>query len=104
MTCRVSYFHVTTRNSCYQRTTQMVWTHKAKRDIIGPVLDMDILGKRPRGRPGIRWTANVGRDTRDDQMAEDRKVWSTIIATAEREREREGEHFIRINRNTIMIQ
>ena len=48
------------------------------------VLDMEISGKRPRGRPRIRWMDNIRRDMRlhglDTSMTEDRKVWSTMVA------------------------
>ena len=48
------------------------------------VLDMEIPGKRPRGRPRIRWMDNIRRDMRlhglDESMTEDSKVWSTMVA------------------------
>ena len=48
------------------------------------VLDMEISGKRPRGRPRIRCMDNIRRDMRlhglDTSMTEDRKVWSTMVA------------------------
>ena len=53
-------------------------------DMTITVLDMEIPGKRSRGRPRIRWMDNIRRDMRlhglDDQMTEDRKVWSTMVA------------------------
>ena len=40
------------------------------------VIDMEIPGNRPRGRPRIRWMDNIRRDMRlhdlDDSMTEDR--------------------------------
>ena len=53
-------------------------------DMTRTVLDMEIPGNRPRGRPRIRWMDNIRGDMRlhglDDQMTEDRKVWSTMVA------------------------
>ena len=53
-------------------------------DMTRTVLDMEIPGKRPRGRPRIRWMDNIRRDMRlhglDEYMTEDRKVWSTMVA------------------------
>ena len=48
------------------------------------VLDMEIPGKKTRGRPRIRWMDNIRRYMRlhglDESMTEDRKVWSTRVA------------------------
>ena len=57
-------------------------------DITRMVLETtDIPGKRPRGRPRIRWMDNIRRDMKiyglDDQMTEDRKVWSNMVATVD---------------------
>ena len=53
-------------------------------DITRMVLDK---GKRPRGKPRIRWMDNIMIDMNtyglDDQMMEDRKVWSKMVATVD---------------------
>ena len=53
-------------------------------DMTRTVLGMEMPGKRPRGRPRIRWMDNIRRDMRlhglDESMTEDRKVWSTMVA------------------------
>ena len=53
-------------------------------DMTRTVLGMEMPGKRPRGRPRIRWMDNIRRDMRlhglDESMPEDRKVWSTMVA------------------------
>ena len=64
---------------------RLSWDGHIKRrtpeDMTRTVLDMEIPGKRPRGRPRIRWMDNIRRDMRlhglDESMTEDRKVWST---------------------------
>ena len=40
-----------------------VWQRDPE-DITGTVLDKGIPGKRPRGRPRIRWTDNIRRDVK----------------------------------------
>ena len=67
--------------------TQLVWTYIQSRkpeDMTITVLDMEIPGKRPRGRPRFRWMDNIRRDMRlhglDEPTTEDRKVWSTMMA------------------------
>ena len=56
-------------------------------DITGMVLDEDIPGKRLRGLPRIRWMDNIGRGMKtyglDDEMAEERKVWSKLVETVD---------------------
>ena len=53
-------------------------------DMTRTVLDMEIPGKRRRGRPRIRWMDNIRRDMilhgLDTSMTVDRKVWSTLVA------------------------
>ena len=51
------------------------------------VLDKGIRGTRPRGRLRIRWMDNIRRDVKtygiDDQITEDRKAWSKMVATVD---------------------
>ena len=57
-------------------------------DITRMLLDKDISGRRHRGRPHrgrprITWMVNIRRDVQtyglDDQMTEDRKMWSNMV-------------------------
>ena len=45
------------------------------------------MKKDTKGRPSIRWMDNIKREMReygvDDQMTEDRKVWSNMVATVD---------------------
>ena len=83
--------YIISRDEMRERVNVKPNGHIRRRDlgaIARTVLDKDTPGKRSRGRPRIRWMHNISRDMKtyglDDNMMEDRKVWSTMVATVDK--------------------
>ena len=76
-------------SSCYQTTTQLVWTHRAKRTWRhhkNCATQWYSWKETKRQATHHGWTVSgeIGKQYGlDDQMTEDRKVWSTMVATVD---------------------
>ena len=59
----------------------MVWPRvkEGREDTTKKMLNMQVQGKRRRGRPKKRWLDNIGEDMKEykmtEDMAQDRSVW-----------------------------
>lgn len=78
--------------ACEIRSRRLRWAgHAARSDArraVRTVLDAKVVGKRPRGRPRLRWVDLVKRDCQEQRVvawrhvAQDRDRWRSLVQTA----------------------